>query len=81
MQDQDRAIGTQIAATQKGFLPYEQIAQDAAQVRTDYERLRASHELSREIALERDTNKLLDKILRQHLQVHPRRPRRHLPEG
>ncbi len=63
VQDEDRAIGTQIAATQKGFLPYEQIAQDAAQVRTDYERLRASHELSREIALERDTNKLLDKIL------------------
>jgi len=63
VQDEDRAIGTQIAATQKGFLPYEQIAQDAGQVRTDYERLRASHELSREIALERDTNKLLDKIL------------------
>ncbi|HKQ69898.1 MAG TPA: adenylate/guanylate cyclase domain-containing protein [Polyangiaceae bacterium] len=63
VQDQDRAIGTQIAATQKGFLPYEQIAQDAGQLRADYERLRASHELSREIALERDTTKLVDKIL------------------
>jgi adenylate cyclase len=63
VQDQDRAIGTQIAATQKGFLPYDQIAQDPAQVRVDYERLRASHELSQEIALERDTGKLLDKIL------------------
>ena len=63
VQEEDRAIGTQIAATQKGFLPYEQIAQDVAQVRADYERLRASHELSREIALERDTSKLLDKIL------------------
>src|SRR6185503_16778316 len=63
VQEEDRAIGTQIAATQKGFLPYEQIAQDTAQVRADYERLRASHELSREIALERDTSKLLDKIL------------------
>jgi adenylate cyclase len=63
VQDQERAIGTQIAATEKGFLPYEQIAQDAAQVRADYERLRASHELSNEIALERDTTKLLDKIL------------------
>jgi adenylate cyclase len=63
VQDEDRAIGTQIAATQKGFLPYEQIAQDHAQVRADYERLRASHELSREIALERDLSRLLDKIL------------------
>jgi adenylate cyclase len=61
--DEDRAIGTQIAAQQKGFLPFEQIAQDQAQVRADYERLRASHELSREIALERDTPKLLEKIL------------------
>jgi adenylate cyclase len=63
VQDEDRAIGTQIAATQKGFLPYDQIVQDTAQVRADYERLRASHELSREIALERDLSKLLDKIL------------------
>jgi adenylate cyclase len=63
VQDQDRAIGTQIAATQRGFLPYDHIAQDPAQVRADYERLRASHELSQEIALERDTSKLLDKIL------------------
>ncbi|MEY2460082.1 MAG: adenylate cyclase, partial [Acidimicrobiaceae bacterium] len=63
VQDEDRAIGTQIAATQKGFLPYEQIAEDPAQVRADYERLRASHELSREIALERDLARLLDKIL------------------
>jgi adenylate cyclase len=61
--DEDRAIGTQIAAQQKGFLPFEQIAQDQAQVRADYERLRASHELSREIALERDLPKLLEKIL------------------
>jgi adenylate cyclase len=63
VQDEDRAIGTQIAATQKSFLPYEQIAQDHAQVRADYERLRASHDLSREIALERDLSRLLDKIL------------------
>jgi adenylate cyclase len=63
IQDEDRAIGAQIAATQRGFLPYDQLAGDAAQVRADYERLRLSHELSREIALERDTNKLLEKIL------------------
>ncbi len=63
VQDQQRAIGTQIAATQKGFQPFEQVASDPAQLRGDYERLRLSHELSREIALERDTTKLLSKIL------------------
>ncbi len=63
VQEQERSIGTQIAATQKGFLPFEQIMVDSAQVRADYERLRLSHELSREIALERDTTKLLEKIL------------------
>ncbi|MGC4068944.1 MAG: FHA domain-containing protein [Polyangiaceae bacterium] len=61
--DQARAIGTQIAATQKGFLPYDQIASNPQQLAADYERLRLSHELSREIALERDLATLLDKIL------------------
>jgi len=60
---QDRAIGTQIAAVHKGFMPFEQVAQNPVQLRDDYERLRMSHELSREIALERDTIKLLEKIL------------------
>ena len=60
---QDRAIGTQIAAVHKGFLPFEGVAQNPVQLRDDYERLRMSHELSREIALERDTVKLLEKIL------------------
>lgn len=59
----DRAIGTQINAIHKGFLPFEQLAQNAQQLRDDYERLRMSHELAREIALERDTTKLLEKIL------------------
>lgn len=58
-----RAIGTQIDATGKEFLPYEQIANDHAQLSADYERLRFSQELSRAIALERDLNTLLDKIL------------------
>ncbi len=62
-QDQQRAIGTQIAAKQKGFQPFDQVASDAIQLRADYERLRLSHELSREIALERDTSTLLAKIL------------------
>ncbi len=61
--DQARAIGTQIAAAQKGFLPYEQLAQNPQQLAADYERLRLTHELSREIALERDLPVLLDKIL------------------
>jgi adenylate cyclase len=63
MNDQSRAIGTQIAATQKGFLPYDQVASNSAQLQADYERLRLSHELSREIAMERDLRVLLSKIL------------------
>jgi adenylate cyclase len=63
LNDQARAIGTQIAAIDKGFLPFERLAGDTNQLRADYERLRLSHELSREIAAERDTVKLLDKIL------------------
>lgn len=61
--DRARAIGTQIAAAQKGFLPYDQIHSNPQQLAADYERLRLSHELSREIALERDLPTLLDKIL------------------
>jgi adenylate cyclase len=63
LNDQARAIGTQIAAVDKGFLPFDRIAGDTNQLRADYERLRLSHELSREIAAERDTQKLLEKIL------------------
>lgn len=63
VQAQERAIGTQIAAIQKGFLPYEQVSINPTQMRDDYERLRMSHELSREIALERDLRKMLEKLL------------------
>ncbi len=63
VQEQARQIGTQIAAVDKGFLTFERIASDGAQLRADYERLRLSYELSREIAAERDTQRLLDKIL------------------
>jgi adenylate cyclase len=58
-----RAIGTQIAAQSKGFVPYDQVAQDPQQLRLDYERLRITWELSRDIALEHDLEKLLEKIL------------------
>ncbi len=61
--DRARSIGTQIAAIQKGFLPYDQVASNPQQLSADYERLRLSHELSREIALERDLPSLLSKIL------------------
>jgi adenylate cyclase len=61
--DKARQIGTQIAATQKGFLPFESISGNTQQLAADYERLRLSHELSREIALERDLPSLLNKIL------------------
>lgn len=59
----NRAIGTQITAQQKGFQPYDQIASNTAQIAADYERLRLSHELSREICMERDLTALLNKIL------------------
>jgi adenylate cyclase len=61
--DAARAIGTQIGAQLKGFLPFEAIATDASQLRLDYERLRMSWELTREIGLERDLDRLLDKVL------------------
>ncbi|HEX3772448.1 MAG TPA: adenylate/guanylate cyclase domain-containing protein [Polyangiaceae bacterium] len=61
--DAARAIGTQIAAQTKGFLPFEAIANDAKQLKLDYERLRITWELTRDIGLERDLDTLLDKIL------------------
>jgi adenylate cyclase len=61
--DAARSIGTQIAAQTKGFLPFDAIGHDPAQLRVDYERLRITWELTRDIGLERDLDKLLDKIL------------------
>jgi adenylate cyclase len=61
--DSARAIGTQIAALTKGFLPFDQIAHDPQQLKVDYERLRITWELTRDIGLERDLDKLLEKIL------------------
>jgi adenylate cyclase len=60
---QGHEIGTQIAAQEPGFRPYHQVASNPAQMEADYERLRLSHELSREICLERDLSTLLNKIL------------------
>ncbi|HEY2518349.1 MAG TPA: FHA domain-containing protein, partial [Polyangiaceae bacterium] len=61
--DSARAIGTQIAAYTKGFVPFDQVAHDPQQLRMDYERLRITWELTREIGLERDIDRLLEKIL------------------
>ena len=61
--DAARAIGTQIAAQTKGFLPFDAVSADPKQVRLDYERLRITWELTRDIGLERDLDKLVDKIL------------------
>jgi adenylate cyclase len=60
---QGHEIGAQIAAQEQGFRPYQQVASNPAQMEADYERLRLSHELSREICLERDLSTLLNKIL------------------
>jgi adenylate cyclase len=63
MLDAARAIGTQIAAQTKGFLPFEAVANDPKQLKLDYERLRITWELTRDIGLERELDVLLDKIL------------------
>ncbi len=60
---QGREIGTQIAAQEQGFRPFQEIRGNLTQMEADYERLRLSHELSREICLERDLTTLLNKIL------------------
>jgi adenylate cyclase len=64
MLESARAIERQINARTKGFVPFDQVAHDAGQLRLDYERLRISWEMAREIAMERDLDPLLDKILR-----------------
>ncbi len=61
--DAVRAIGTQITAHTKGFLPFDAISNDPKQLRLDYERLRITWELTRDIGLERELDPLLDKIL------------------
>jgi adenylate cyclase len=60
---QGREIGTQIAAQEQGFRPFGEVSANPTQMAADYERLRLSHELSREICLERDLTSLLNKIL------------------
>jgi adenylate cyclase len=61
--DSARAIGQQVSAQSKDFLPFDEAARDASALRLDYERLRITWELLREIGLERDIDALLAKIL------------------
>ncbi|MGE0871128.1 MAG: adenylate/guanylate cyclase domain-containing protein [Kofleriaceae bacterium] len=61
--DSARSIGQQVAAQSKEFLPFDDAARDQAALRLDYERLRITWELLREIGLERDIDTLLAKIL------------------
>jgi adenylate cyclase len=61
--DSGRAIDTQLDATHRGFVTGQRLASNVPKLIADYERLRLTHELSRQIALESDLPKLLDKIL------------------
>ena len=58
-----RSIGAQVVAQSKEFLPFDEASKDPAALRLDYERLRITWELLREIGLERDLDALLAKIL------------------
>ena len=57
------SIGQQVSAQSKEFLPFDEAARDTAALRLDYERLRITWELLREIGQERDFDTLLAKIL------------------
>jgi adenylate cyclase len=61
--DAARSIGAQVTAQTKGFLPFEEVGHDPQQLRLDYERLRITWELTHDIGLERELDRLLDKIL------------------
>ncbi len=62
--DEARQIGAEIAATDADFRPFNEVAANMDQLRADYERLRLSYELTRDIADESDTPTLLEKILK-----------------
>jgi len=49
MDNSQRAIGAQVAAQSKEFMPYDQASRDPGALRLDYERLRITWELLREI--------------------------------
>jgi adenylate cyclase len=61
--DAAQQIGAEIKATDYLFRPFNEVAHNVNQLRADYERLRLSYELTRDIADEKDTGNLLRKIL------------------
>ncbi len=64
LEDGSRPIGAEVRASNRGFLPYDAVAQNAGQLRNDYEQMRMIVELTRDIGGEHDFDKLLTKILR-----------------
>jgi adenylate cyclase len=62
--DEARQIGAEIVATERDFRPFDEVAANMNLLRADYERLRLSYELTRDIADEKDTTTLLGKILK-----------------
>src|SRR5215468_387700 len=64
LEDGTRPIGAEVRASNRGFLPYDAVAQNAGQLRNDYEQMRMIVELTRDIGTEHDFDKLLTKILR-----------------
>lgn len=62
--DEARQIGAEIVATERDFRPFDEVAANMNLLRADYERLRLSYELTRDIADEKDTTALLEKILK-----------------
>lgn len=62
--DSARPIGAQRTAQTRGFLPFEEIERNPQHLRQDYEQLRLIVELTRELVLEHDLDKLLRKILK-----------------
>lgn len=64
LEDGSRPIGAEVRASNRGFLPYDAVAQNAGQLRNDYEQMRMIVELTRDIGTEHDFDKLLTKILR-----------------
>ena len=75
------AIGQQVAAQSKEFLPFDEASRDTAALRLDYERLRITWELLREIGLERDIDTLLVEDPRRAVPVRRRRSRRDPAQG
>ncbi len=63
-------IRTKLSVSGKAFLP-EKMVSDVEALRRDYERLRVSHEVARQVGVELDVQKLLAKVLDAAFQLLP----------